>query len=135
MLSVLVLNSMLAISPAEIDTTRSDQQAVSLVAPELVFAQPFSAMEIDSRPIVASPKTVIRGQAPVVAYDEEPVQANLGSQQYLGQPPIQNGGQWNPMAPTWPGTPLIDPSGIGAPFTSIPGVNVVEIVIVGLIIR
>jgi hypothetical protein len=123
MLSVLVLTSMLATSPAEIDTTTSDQQAVSLVAPELVFGQPFSALEIDSRPIVAARKTVIRGQAPGVAYDEEPVQANLGSQQYLGQPPMQHASQWNPMAPVWPGTPLIDPNGLGAPFSSIPGVN------------
>ena len=91
MLSALVLTSMLATSPADIDTPADNRQADSLVTPETVFSQPFSAMEIDSRPIVAPYNTVIRGQAPGAAYDEEPVQANLGSQQYLGQPPMQRG--------------------------------------------
>lgn len=122
MLSVFVLTSMLATSPAEIDTPTSDQQAVSLVAPDLVFAQPYSALEIDSRPIFASGETVIRGQTPGVVYDEEPVQPNLGNQQYLVQPPLQHASQWNPMAPVWPGTPLINPDA-GAPFASVQGIN------------
>lgn len=123
MLSALVLSSILATSPAQIDAPASDNRAVSLVAPESVFAQPFSALEIDSRPMIAQGETVIRGQAPGVAYDEEPVQANLGNQQYLGAPPVQHASQWNPMAPVWPGTPMIDPNGLGAPFASIPGIN------------
>lgn len=121
MLSVLVLTSMLATSPADIAPPTNDRPTVSLVAPETVFSQPFSAMEIDSRPIFTPEETVVRGQTPGAAYDEEPVQANLGSQQYLGAPPMQHASQWNPMAPVWPGTPLIDPT--GAPFASIPGVN------------
>ncbi len=123
MLSVLVLTSMLATSPTDIDSAPTATPAVSLVAPELVFSQPFSMMEIDSRPVVSYSETVMRGQSPGAAYDEEPVQANLGNQQYLGPPPMQHASQWNPMAPVWPGTPLIAPGGVGGPFASVQGIN------------
>ena len=121
MLSVLVLTSMLATQPADIDNTSAESQPVSFVAPEMVFSQPYSILEIDSRPLELSSQTVVRGQGAV--YDEEPVQSNLGNQQYLGPPPTQHASQWNPMAPVWPGTPLMDPNGIGAPFASVPGLN------------
>jgi hypothetical protein len=123
MLSVLVLTSMLATQPAEIDSATNESPSVSFVAPELVFSQPFSAMEIDSQPLLVSSQNVIRGQTPGAVYDEEPVQANLGNQQYLGPPPSQHASQWNPMAPVWPGAPMMDPNGNGAPFASVPGIN------------
>ena len=123
MLSVLVLTSMLAVHPTDIDTTSAEAQPVSFVNPELVFSQPFSMLEIDSRPLPLVNQTVIRGQGPGVAYDEDPVQANLGNQQYLGPPPMQHASQWNPMAPVWPGTPLMDPNSLGTPFASVPGLN------------
>lgn len=123
MLSVLVLTSMLATEPAAVEAAANDSSTISLVAPELVFSQPFSAMEIDSQPLVAYDQTIMRGQGPGVAYDEDPVQANLGNQQYLAPPPAQHASQWNPMAPVWPGTPLVEPGGVGAPFASVPGIN------------
>ncbi|NQV26806.1 MAG: hypothetical protein HQ518_20840 [Rhodopirellula sp.] len=123
MLSVLVLTSMLATQSADIDTAAGDSPAFPFVAPELLFSQPFSAMEIDSKPLVALNQGVVRGQGPGAVYDEDPVQANLGNKQFLGPPPMQHASQWNPMAPVWPGTPLIDPNGLGAPFASVPGLN------------
>lgn len=123
MLSVLVLTSMLATQPAEINSATNDSPSVSFVAPERVFSQPFSALEIDSRPLFVSSQRVIRGQGPDVVYDEEPVQSNLANQQYLGPPPAQHASQWNPMAPVWPGTPMLGQNGAGAPFASVQGIN------------
>lgn len=122
MLSVLVLTSMLATEPASVEASGNAALPV-FVAPEHVFSQPFSMMEIDSKPLFARDRMVVRGQGPGVAYDEDPVQSNLGNQQYLGAPPTQHATQWNPMAPVWPGTPMVDPNGAGAPFASVPGIN------------
>lgn len=126
MLSVLVLTSMFAIQPAVGDVAINELQSVSFVAPEHVFSQPFSAMELDSPFLDAADRTVIRGQAPGVVYDEEPVQANLGNQQYLNEPSAMQASQWNPMAPIWPGNPMMSPNGVHggqAPFASVQGIN------------
>lgn len=122
MLSVLVLTSMLATQPAD-PATVPETSSAAFFTPDQIFSQPYSAIEIDSQPLMASSQTVVRGQGPGIAYDEDPVQANLGNQQYLSQPPGQYATQWNPMAPVWPGTPLSDPNSIGAPFASVQGIN------------
>lgn len=134
MLSALVLTSLLSVSPvgnATVPDHSADFDARPLnfepTAPEAVFVSPVVPLDLAETDSVLSgyPITVIRGQGPALTYDEEPVQSDLGVQQFSGAGPVM-GAPWNPMAPVWPGNPMLAPNGMPggpAPFMSVPGLN------------